>query len=165
MNRFRPTLLAALLAASLALLAGCGGDSDSTGSGGDTQPAADLVAQADEICSAAKDERPKAPTLSEDATPQQFQAAADYFEADLEITQDTYDQLSELTPPEGLEDQWQTVLDLFQAVIDGYPAAIDAAKAEDFTALSKAVGQTQEKTKDLLPAAAEVGLQVCANPN
>lgn len=160
MKTFRATSLLAALAVALLLLAGCGDDSDSDG--GDTQPAADLVAEADEICARNNEERPNPPTIPPDPSAAELRPTVDYFETDLEVTRKTLDELSELTPPEGLEEQWATVLDGFRAVIDVYPQLIDAAEAGDGDAFVRAIGTIQERTKDLLPAADEVGLQVCA---
>ncbi len=157
----RHTLLAVLAAAALAV-AGCGGDSDSTGGDGDTQPTADLVKQADEICLRNDEERPKAPTIPADASAAELKKTVDYFETDLELTRRTRDELAELTPPEGQEERWQTVLDGYDAVVAAYPDLIDAAKAGDDKAFVHVVGQIQQETEDLRPAAAEIGLQVCA---
>lgn len=164
MSPFHQIPLLALIAAALLAVAGCGGDSDETSGGGDTQPAADLVAQADEICQQAEDERPEAPTIRAGASAAELEKTADYFRTDLRLTKRTLDQLSELTPPEGLEDQWQTVLDGFQAVVDNYPAMIDAAESGDLEAFTEAIGEIQKSTEDLPRAAAEIGLEVCANP-
>ena len=126
---------------------------------------AQLVEQADKICKDAAADRPKsAPELSSDPSKQDLQAAADYFQSDLDVTADTLDQLKELDPPEGLEDQWATVLAGFQAVVDDYPAMIDAAESGDNDQFISVVKQIQRDTVDLQPAAAEVGLEVCASP-
>jgi hypothetical protein len=163
-RRSRALCLFAALAAAAAI-AGCGGDdgdSSSSSPSGASQPAADLVAQADAICTDADKERPKSPQIEVNASASTLRSTADYFETDLAITQDTLDQLSELDPPEGLEDQWETVLDGFRAVTDNYPALIDAAKAGDYKAFMAVVKKIQRDTEGLAPAAAEVGLQVCA---
>jgi hypothetical protein len=154
-------LLGALAAA--AVLAGCGGDSDSTSSTTASQPTDQLVQQADAICKRENAKRPKAPNIPVDPSPQQLEAAADYFETDLEVTQDTLNQLSELAPPEGHEEQWTTVLDGVQVIVDNYPALIDAAKAGDKQAFIDALGPIQGGTQDLAPAAADIGLRVCAS--
>jgi hypothetical protein len=159
-NRF---LLAALAAMALVVFAGCGGDSGSTSSTADSQPAADLVKQADSICREENAKRPKSPTVPANPTPQQLQATADYFKTDLEVTQETLNRLSELAPPEGKEDQWKTVLDGFQVVVDNYPDLIDAAESGDREAFVAAIGKIQGGTQDLAPAAADVGLKVCAS--
>jgi hypothetical protein len=160
----RHTLIALTLAATFAI-AGCGGDSGSETTSGDTQPAADLVEQADAICTQANADRPQnAPELSANASAKDLEAAASYFEDDLKVTQDAYDQLSALTPPEGKEDAWAKVLDGFRAVTEDYPQLIDAAKAGDDEQFVAVVKQIARDTDGLQPAAAEVGLQVCATP-
>jgi hypothetical protein len=163
----RNTSLTAALAAvaALVVLAGCGGgDSGSTSGTAESQPVAELVKQADSICREEDAKRPKPPTIPANPSQQQLQATADYFKIDLRVTQQTLDRLSGLAPPEGKEDQWATVLDGYRVVIDNYPAMIEAAQAGDEKAFVKAIGQIQSGTQDLAPAAADVGLQVCARP-
>jgi hypothetical protein len=155
-------LLGALAAA--VMLAGCGGGSDSTSSTAGSQPVDQFVQQADEICKQENEKRPKAPTIPVHPSPQQLEATADYFATDLEVTQDTLDRLSGLAPPEGHEEQWTTVLDGVQVIVDNYPALIDAAKSGDRKAFIHALGPIQGGTEDMAPAAADIGLQVCANP-
>jgi hypothetical protein len=164
--RLNTSLLAALAAlVALVVLAGCGGgDSGSTSGTAESQPAAELVKQADSICREEDAKRPKPPTIPPNPSQQELQSTADYFKTDLQVTQQTLDRLSQLAPPDGKEDQWATVLDGYRVVIDNYPAMIKAAEAGDEKAFVKAVGKIQGGTQDLAPAAADVGLQVCARP-
>lgn len=160
------SLLGALLLAS-----GCGGDeeTDSTSStaASGTQPAAELVAQADAICADANERRAGAPTFSGGGpTAGELRDAADYFAADLRITQDAYDQLVELAPPEGLEAPWNEVLNGFdEGVIGNYPDLIAAAREGDKKSFLAVLQQIQTDSQGLPEFAAEIGLQVCASPD
>jgi hypothetical protein len=161
-----PRTTAAVLALALAvglLLAGCGGGGDETGSSGDTQPVDQLVSQADAICTDADKQRPaNPPALGANPSPQELKSAASFLQDDLTVTQHTLDQLSALAPPEGLEDEWSTVLDGFRSVTTNYPDLIDAAKAGDKKAFVASITAIQDDTQDLQPAAAKLGLKVCA---
>jgi hypothetical protein len=157
--------LAALALATAFAVAGCGGDSGSDSTSGEAQPAADLVAQADAICTKADEQRPQnAPQLSANASAKELQSAAGYFEDDLKATQQAYDELSDLAPPEGHEDAWSQVLDGFRAVTENYPQLIDAAKAGDDKEFIAVVKKIARDTDGLQAAAADVGLKVCATP-
>lgn len=155
--------LAIIVAVGL-LFAGCGGDdSSSTTASNGTQPPDQLVQQADAICADADKERPSAPEIGVDPTAAELRSTVDFFEKDLDLTRQTYDELSDLAPPEGLEGEWATVLAGFKSVVTDYPGLIDAAKAGDSKAFLDVVDQIQKDTIDLRPAAAKVGLQVCAS--
>lgn len=165
-TRMAPLALALL--GALALAIGCGGDDDSDPTSStpvaETQPPEQLVEQADAICAEVKESRPPAPPISgQEPNAADLKASVDYFETDLQLTTDVYDQLVELSPPEGLEAQWDVVLDAFKGgVIDNYPALIAAAEEGDPETFLAAVETIRVDTEDLATSASEVGLQVCA---
>lgn len=172
MSKMSPTstfaLIAVLAAGVLALLGGCGGgdDASSTSSSASTstataQPADQLVEQADAICRDANRQRPTAPELDANPSAKELQSTTGYFETDLKVTRDAYDQLNRLAPPEGFEEEWSTVLAGFRSVIGNYPALIDAAKAGDSKAFVAVIGEIQKGATDLPAAAAKIGLRVC----
>jgi hypothetical protein len=160
-----PRTLAATLAVALAgalLVGGCGGGGSSSTDTGGSQPVDQLISQADAICSDADGQRPPAPALDTNPSLKSLRSTVGYFEKDLELTQQTLNELSDLAPPQGLEDEWATVLAGFKAVTTNYPDLIAAAKAGDGKAFLHVVEKIQKDAKDLRPAAAKIGLQVCA---
>jgi hypothetical protein len=115
-------LLTALLATSL-IAAGCGDDDDettgatggtgATGAAGPAPTKEEFIAEADQICRAAEDE------LDQEFETTEAESATD-FARDVIVPrqQELIDDLRDLTPPEGDEDQIETLLNSVQEGLD-----------------------------------------------
>lgn len=112
-GRPRFAVLAAAAVASAVLAVGCGGGDDEDSTASDAQ--ADFIAQADQICSEAS------ARINAEAEKRQQEAGSDvgsgrdvidlYTEVTIPELKRMFDQIGELTPPPGDEEQVEQILD------------------------------------------------------
>jgi hypothetical protein len=151
--------------------AGCGGSDDSSSTSTSStaaasQPAAQFVSQADEICTAENKKRaeggPPPQFDPANATPKQLADAADYLQNDLEASTDEFNQLEQLAPPEGLETEWATLVDDFETtILPAFQDGVAAAQDGDTAAFADAFGGIADADKETTQLASKIGFKVC----
>lgn len=117
-GRPRFAVLAGVLLATATIAAGCGGDGDDT----DTTVSperADFIAKADKLCTEAGDEMNAAveKRLGKGVVPDDAVIEV-YKDITIPGLQDLFDQIGELTPPPGEEEQVQEILDAADDALD-----------------------------------------------
>jgi hypothetical protein len=133
-----------------ALIAGCGG-------GSDTSSADDFRAQADEVCADANE---RIGTLTEPGPPAEV---LPYLQAGLPIQAEELERIRALDPPEDLRADFEEATDLLQQRQDAIQQAADRIEAgEDPEAVIRDVGPEITRLRDEARAKArELGLSVC----
>lgn len=167
MNRIQARAALAATAAAVLVASGCGDESSTSSSASGSQARADLVQQADAICTAENEKRTEQATApdfgGQQPSSRDLKESADYFKTDLQVTQELYKRLSELPPPADLEQEWSKLLaEIKDGVIANYPDLISAARAGDTKAFLTGLNQVTAGTQDLPQLASTIGLQVCA---
>jgi hypothetical protein len=162
----RITALPALVLAAGLIAAGCGDDEDdttaatpssarttagATGATGEPLSKEEFIAEADAICQAGDDEVDAAGQdfFREGGSPGKAEEKAFILQVVVPNVQKQLDQIAELTPPEGDEDEVQAILESAQQGIDKIE--------KDPSLLGTAENPLDEGTK----LAAEYGLEVC----
>lgn len=167
------TLAAIAAATALLAVAGCGGD-DETAPTTDptvelptgTLSKAELARTADGLCSDAT-ERILAdadpPDFGEDGPqPEEVSASAEFWRATSSEGQVLLDQLSQLQPPQGEQQQWDEFLELMEAGTVGYAEALLAPAEEgDPDAFYQAAIDSQKELIKLAQASQDLGMKVC----
>jgi hypothetical protein len=155
-GRPRFSVLAGVVLASAAIAAGCGGDDggDSTSS----EARDDFIAQADQICveSGERVDAQAKKRFGASGAADDQQVIDLYSEVTIPELQKMFDQIGELTPPPGDEDQIDEILSTADEAL---------AEAEDEPAnLAKPVGQGNpfDETNELLQ---DYGFEVCGGGN
>lgn len=136
---------------AVALIAGCGGDSDSSLS------AEDFRTQADAICA---DTDRQIDALSEPSSADQVLT---FLRAGLPIQQEQLDRLRELDPPDDLQDRYDEALGLLEQQTEAIDAAADRIEAgeEPTAVLTEVNGDIEDLRGQAQSAARDLGLTVC----
>ena len=172
-NRIALAAIAGCVAVGALALAGCGGGDDSTtteagasgasgasGAQGSTPLSEEeFVSQGNEICAEANDQ---IEALQLPAGDEPITALAQPLREGAQITQEAYDKLVALTPPEDLQQDFNQFLAQGKAAIADSEKAADAAEAGDTSQVQAIIdeGNKQEKSTDAL--ASSMGLDECA---
>jgi hypothetical protein len=169
-NRIGLAAIVGCIAVGALALAGCGGGDDSTtteagasgasGAQGSTPLSEDeFVSQGNEICAEANDqiEALQLPGGDEPIT-----ALAQPFREGARITQEAYDKLVALTPPEDLQQKFNEFLAQGKAAIADSEKAADAAEAGDTEQVQAIIQESDKREKSSDALASSIGLDECA---
>jgi hypothetical protein len=169
-TRIGVAAIAGCIAVGALAVAGCGGGDDSTtteagasgasGAQGSTPLSEDeFVSQGNEACAEANDQTE---ALQLPGGDEPITALAEPFRESAQITQEAYDKLVALTPPEDLEQKFNEFLAQGKAAIADAEKAADAAEAGDTQEVQTIIDQAQQREKQTDALASSIGLDECA---
>ena|SRR5688572_3612980 len=145
----RLTALAMVLAV-LATGAACGGDDDDDG-GGEALTEAEFIEQADQICADIEAEVDAQEPETDNPTPEEIEEYID--DVVVPNFQDQIDQISDLNPPEEIQDEVDELIDAAQEALD----EVEGLSGDEVMELE---GDPFEEVNAM---AADLGLQECSD--
>ena len=146
--RTRGSLLGTLMvAAGVAGLAGCGGDGEVS--------AAEFRDQADAVCAEADEQVTAVPD------PESNEDVGAYLDKVVPIVREQTEKLTELDPPEELEEDWNRAMELQQENVDVAEDAQQAAEDGDQQELEETLSRVDENDEELDRLAETLGLDTC----
>jgi hypothetical protein len=160
--------ITACIGAGALVLAGCGGGADTTTDAGATGATGaqgtplsedEFVSQGNEICAEANDQ---VEALQLPAPDEPITALAKPFREAGQITQEGYDKLVALTPPENRQQEFNEFLALGKDSIADSEKAADAAEAGDTQQVQAVIQKAGPREKKSDALASSIGLDECA---
>ncbi|HVF77117.1 MAG TPA: hypothetical protein VNA28_02370 [Solirubrobacteraceae bacterium] len=147
----------------MALLAGCGGDDDTSSSGEDRLTKAEYTTQANKVCSDIAEEQTEYEDRIDNLDRGDLKAAAPIIEEVLEKTRAGFDRLKALSPPHSEREKVAAYLQSVERLLASRDKLTEAARNDDSAAGEKASEEGDKLDAEQEGLADRLALNDCDN--